>query len=213
MDFEPDPVNYENNDAAFVASAQTDKSGTYSIGSIGPGNYGVVPIPPNNSLYRFDLDDPSDPYNFAITDTQRAYRVNFTSPDPSIFDEGQFTVTFVHKNVQCSSDKDKLWIKISRMCISAFVIAYYLENRLTDQLAIPPILDSTFTSFYGYTAIVQTITNHFMFECRQITNKGGWDSPNVVVSFAFDYDFTLSNCPSRSLFELDWTAKTARRIE
>ena len=39
MDFEPDMVNYENNDAAFVAAAVTDKSGNYTIGSIGPGNY------------------------------------------------------------------------------------------------------------------------------------------------------------------------------
>lgn len=69
MDFEPDLVNFDNNVGAFVAAAATDTSGAYTIEGLGPGDYGIVPVPPKNSGYRFDLDESSDPYTFAVTDT------------------------------------------------------------------------------------------------------------------------------------------------
>jgi hypothetical protein len=86
MDSEPDLVDYQNNDSAFVASAMTDANGLYAIGDIGPGNYGVVPVPPNNSGYRLQLDKnrPTRPNSRWVTPQGNIRRISllFRRPLP-----------------------------------------------------------------------------------------------------------------------------------
>lgn len=62
---------------------------------------------------------------------------------------------------------------------------------------------------YGYTYLIHTNSNRFYFTCNLIQEG---DRPyQTVKSFEFYYDFTLSNCPAESFFEVDWEAGTVTR--
>lgn len=209
-DFEPDMVDYENNTGAFVASAVTDASGTYTIGGIAPGNYGFAPVPPMYIDYRFCLDEPSDPYTFAVTDTTRSWQVNFTSADPSMNDEGTFKITLDFKNIPNCAANHEVTTTFHRCYYYVFVPGWKQIAKQIDWLGWEPQNPKPTRTFpYGRITIFSDVTatsNEFEFWIQfaplQCTES----------RFLFHYDFTLSSCPPSSTLEVDFKAKTIKRI-
>lgn len=200
-DFKPDTVNLQNNKAAFIDSAVTDTNGRYTISITKAGNYGVVPMPGTQN-YIFSLAEKSDSCLFTVNHENQTYSVNFTTPDPSTFDQGFFTLNFQQINFPDSSGDFQL--SPSREYWTFFIpdLVRFPSYRRQFFSAINGSSNYQDEWPYGFTALVSSMSNKFKYDCYA----------DGVYKFSFWINLPLTGCPASSTWQIDWAAGTVTRI-
>lgn len=213
-DFKPDTVDISNNNKAILDSTVSDENGMYKFVNLKEGNYGVAPVP-ENSNYSFTLNNSADSYSFSINDKKNSFTVNYQVYDlSSTLEQEPFTIKIVGKNFPAMNDGWWFIYSIHRIQYLLFVpLNLYLESKCEAGFATDLSKPFIYSYEYGYTTIIYTCSNKFAFTFSEVRlNDAGTE--NIYRNrFYFDYDLTLSSCPSSSTFEYDWTAHTFTRIE
>mgnify|MGYP005865382049 CR=1 FL=1 len=212
-DFKPDTVDLSQNMKAIVDSTFSDENGMYKFVNLKEGNYGVAPVP-GNSNYYFTPNNSGDSYSFTVNDKKSSFTVNFNVSDlSSTQDKEPLKIRIVSKNLPYLEDSSwDFYFEMGR-------IEYVLFVPLSDPVDLrsakgyPDRFERPLFYFfdYGYTTLVYTRSNRFSFSFSEVRG-----SKSVVESrnkYIFEYDLTLSSCPSSATFEYDWTAHTFTRIE
>ncbi len=210
-DFKVDTVNYEGNKAAIIDSAVTDTSGKYSFDNVKEGNYNVVPLP-GKFNYKFYLTSDSDPYSVSINDEKQQYSVNFATQDFAMADEGSLTLRFVSKNLSSLDSLDALHINIDRTQWWTFIPNNIFFNCF-QSYAYNFNQPIDFCPQYGWTCLVYTLSNNFVFSFAVDDYQGNRTYIYNSKTFSCSIDFGLSNCPELAVFEIDWSAGTVTRTQ
>ncbi len=167
-----DTNDLQNNRGALAAQAVTGADGRYTFSPVKPGNYGVAPVKLQPGLaWQFTPDGQSDPPLLALSNETRT--VNFTTPDPTLWDVGQFTVTIWVTGLTGGSDASWLSMDRARQYWVLFVPLFGdAENIAMDPAGLQTFqpwnceeynaaIKYDFGASYGYYAFLGGLANTF----------------------------------------------------
>jgi hypothetical protein len=201
MSVKPDSVNLENNKKLFVDSTFTDSIGKYKFQNLKEGKYGVSINTGSPDILAYKEQSSPDPTDIEINDQKQTVTINFSVTYPEDYPS---EISTYDLNVKF---KNLIWgtytIYIYRYEYYCFIPVLMSNNRM--EMGEDYIFKRgfNFKMTYGATMLFYTMSNKYRFTIQRL----GEDI------YTFEYDLTLSACPSSATFEYDYAAKTLTRIE
>jgi hypothetical protein len=198
----PDTVNIENNKKLFIDSTFTDDNGNYKFQNLKEGKYGIAPyIGDTSTLVQKEQSSP-DPTSIIIDNQKQDYQINFSVTYPGEDYPGDiipFDLNVKFKNLEWG----QYTMYIYRYEFYCFIPVLSSNNRMEMGEKFQFDQGFSFKMTYGATMLFYTLSNKFRFTFQRL-------GEDIV---AFEYDLTLSACPSSVTFEYDYEAKSFTRTE
>jgi hypothetical protein len=200
MSVKPDSINLENNKKLFIDSTFTDADGNYKFQNLKEGKYGVSINTGSSDILAYKEQSSPDPTEIVINDQKQAITINFsvTYPEDYPSEISTYDLNVKFKNLKWGTYTTYIYRYEYYCFIPVLMSNYRMEMGQEYQFN----RGFNFKMTYGATMLFYTMSNKYRFTIQRL----GEDT------YTFEYDLTLSACPSSATFEYDYEAKTFTRI-